>query len=126
MRRSALKDTGNWRRKRQNSCTKSVKPFAWTSLNFKWEEVETVGELSKVCSQIVLKCLYFVGNGRRDTPLVSEQNLLDQARNGQGVLILRTCILVLCRSQRCELARSQHVCMRPLVVDSFLHLSAVV
>ena len=25
------------------------------------------------------------------------------------------------RSQQCELACSQHVCMRPLVVDSFLH-----
>ena len=31
---------------------------------FKKEELETVGKLSKVCSQIVLKCLYLVNIGR--------------------------------------------------------------
>ena len=30
------------------------------------EELKSVGELSKVCSQIVLKCLYFARNGRPD------------------------------------------------------------
>ena len=30
------------------------------------EELETVGELSKVCSQIVLKCLYLARIGRPD------------------------------------------------------------
>ena len=33
---------------------------------FKKEELESVGELSKVCSQIVLKCLYLVRIGRPD------------------------------------------------------------
>ena len=34
--------------------------------NFKKEESETVGELSKVCSQIVLKCLFLARVGRLD------------------------------------------------------------
>ena len=32
--------------------------------NFKKEEVDTVGELSKVCSNIVLKCLYLAHTDR--------------------------------------------------------------
>ena len=32
----------------------------------KKEELESVGELSKVCSQIVLKCLYLARFGRPD------------------------------------------------------------
>ena len=35
--------------------------------HYKKEELETVGELSKVCSQIVLKCLYFARIGIPDT-----------------------------------------------------------
>ena len=34
--------------------------------HFKEEELKSVGELSKVCSQIVLKCLYFARIGRPD------------------------------------------------------------
>ena len=34
--------------------------------HFKEEEMKSVGELSKVCSQIVLKCLYLARNGRPD------------------------------------------------------------
>ena len=34
--------------------------------HFKKEELESVGELSKVCSQIVLKCLYLARIGRPD------------------------------------------------------------
>ena len=33
---------------------------------FKEEELKSVGELSKVCSQIVLKCLYLARVGRPD------------------------------------------------------------
>ena len=33
---------------------------------FKQEELESVGELSQVCSQIVLKCLYWARIGRPD------------------------------------------------------------
>ena len=34
--------------------------------HFKEEEVKSVGELSKVCSQMVLKCLYLARDGRPD------------------------------------------------------------
>ena len=34
--------------------------------HFKEEELKSVGDLSKVCSQIVLKCLYLARNGRPD------------------------------------------------------------
>ena len=39
-------------------------------LHFKKKELESVGELSKVCSQIVLKCLYFARIGRPDLSVV--------------------------------------------------------
>ena len=42
--------------------------------NFKKEELETVGEMSQVCSQIVLKCLYLARIGRPDI-LWSENQL---------------------------------------------------
>ena len=38
--------------------------------HFKEEEVKSVGELSKVCSQIVLKCLYLARIGRPDHGIV--------------------------------------------------------
>ena len=36
--------------------------------HFKEEETKSVGELSHICSQIVLKCLYFARIGRPDIP----------------------------------------------------------
>ena len=36
--------------------------------HFKEEELKSVGELSKTCSQIVLKCLYLARIGRPDIP----------------------------------------------------------
>ena len=41
--------------------------------NFKKEELETVGELSDVCSQIVLKCFYLARIGRLDIFWVRKQ-----------------------------------------------------
>ena len=46
--------------------------------HFKKEELKSVGEASKVCSQIVLKCSYW----RTRYSMVSEQNLHDQLQNG--------------------------------------------
>ena len=37
-------------------------------LHFKEEEIKSVGELSQVCSQIVVKCLYLTRIGRPDIP----------------------------------------------------------
>ena len=41
--------------------------------HFKEEELKSVGELSKVCSQIVLKCLYLARVGKTRYSMVSEQ-----------------------------------------------------
>ena len=48
----------------QKLCTKS-QHHAWMTINLK-EENESVGELSTVCSQIVLKCLYLARIERPD------------------------------------------------------------
>ena len=40
--------------------------------HFKEEEMKSVGELSQVCSQIVLKCLYLARIGRPEIFMVSE------------------------------------------------------
>ena len=49
--------------------------------NFKKEELEPVGDLSDVCSQPVLKCLYLVRIGRPDHG--KQTNMLDQSLSGQ-------------------------------------------
>ena len=49
--------------------------------HFKEEEMKSVGELSQVCSQIVLKCFYLARIGRPDI-LWSVMNLRDRLRNG--------------------------------------------
>ena len=43
-----------------------VSTFCIDEHHFKEEELKSVGELSKVCSQIVLKCLYLARIGRPD------------------------------------------------------------
>ena len=64
MLKSASRDIVNWQiKKRQSNCTK------FSNLrdhNFKKRELETVRELSKICSQIVLKCLHLARIGRHD------------------------------------------------------------
>ena len=48
---------------------------------FKQEELESVGELPEVCSQIVLTCLHVARVGRPDI-LWSVTSLQDQSQNG--------------------------------------------
>ena len=55
MLKNALRDIENWRKK-DSSCTKS-QTLCLDDHHFKKEEFESVRELSKVCSQIVLKCV---------------------------------------------------------------------
>ena len=50
-----------------NKTTQQLCKFATPCVHhFKEEETKSVGELSKVCSQIVLKCLYLARIGRPD------------------------------------------------------------
>ena len=56
MLKNALKDTANWQTRRQRAAVQSLKSLHGLS----------VGELSKVCLQIVLKCLHLARIGRPD------------------------------------------------------------
>ena len=59
------KDIANWRIQRLTDYTKSQR-HAWMTTNVKEEEIGSLGELSTVCSQIVVKCLYLARIGRPD------------------------------------------------------------
>ena len=52
-------------KKHPSNCTK-LKLHALMTINSKKRNWESVGELTKVCSQIVLKCLYLARIGRPD------------------------------------------------------------
>ena len=63
--RNVWKDIANWRIKKTQQLYKVAKPRVDDD-KFKEEENESVGELSTVCSQNVLKCLYLARIGRPD------------------------------------------------------------
>ena len=65
MHRSVWNDILNWQTKQLNNYTKS-QHYALTIINAKKKKMGTVEELSKVCSQIVLQCLYLARIGRPD------------------------------------------------------------
>ena len=60
-----LREIANWRTKRQSSFSKS-QVLAWMITISRKKKLESVGEWSKVCSQIVSKCLYLARIGRLD------------------------------------------------------------
>ena len=63
MQRNAWKDIANWQTKQLNSYTEVATPCI-DDHQFKEEEIGSVGRLSKVCAQIVLKCLHLARIGR--------------------------------------------------------------
>ena len=65
MLKSASRDFVNWQSKKTEQLYKVSKIFL-DDQNFKKEELEMVRELSKICSQIVLKCLHLARIGRHD------------------------------------------------------------
>ena len=65
MLKNVLRDIANWRTKRQSNLYKVSSPCL-DDHHFKKDELESVGEWSKVCSQIVLKYLYLARIGRPD------------------------------------------------------------
>ena len=64
MQRNVWSDTAGWRKNTQQ-LYKVITPCL-DDHQFKEEELGSVGELTKVCSQIVLKCLYLARIGRPD------------------------------------------------------------
>ena len=65
MQRNVWSDIVSWQTRRLNNSTKYLLHASMTT-TFKEEEMKSVGELSQVCSQIVLKCLYLARIGRPD------------------------------------------------------------
>ena len=59
------KDIANWRIQRLTDYTKSQR-HVWMTTNLKEEEIGSLGEVSTVCSQIVVKCLYLARIGSPD------------------------------------------------------------
>ena len=64
MQRSVWNDFVSWKTRRLNNSAKYLLT-ASMSTNFK-DEMKSVGELSQVCSKIVLKCLHLARIGRPD------------------------------------------------------------
>ena len=65
MQRSVWNDIVSWRTRPLNNSQKVSTPCI-DDHHFKEEELKSVGELPKVCSQIVLRCLYLARIGRPD------------------------------------------------------------
>ena len=65
MLKNALRDVAKWRTKKREQLYKVSSPCV-DDHQFKQEELESVGESSKVCSQFVLKCLYLARIVRLD------------------------------------------------------------
>ena len=65
MQRNVWNDIVRWRTKRLNKLYKVSTPCIDDN-HFKEEELKSVGELSKVCSQIVLNCLFLARICRPD------------------------------------------------------------
>ena len=61
MQRSVWNDIVSWQTRRLNNSTPCIDDH-----HFKEEEMKSVGELSHVCSQMNLKCLYLARIGRPD------------------------------------------------------------
>ena len=66
MQRNVWSDIVSYPTGRLNNSTKYQLHACIDDHHFKEEEMKSVGELSQVCSQIVLKCLYLARIGRPD------------------------------------------------------------
>ena len=67
MLKSAWNEIANWRTQKTQQLYK-VSTLCLDGRPIRKEELESVGEFSEVCSQIVLHCLYPVRNGRPHIP----------------------------------------------------------
>ena len=65
MQRNVWSDIVSWPIRRHNNSTKYLLHASMTTTS-REEEMKSVGEVSQVCSQIVLKCLYLARIGRPD------------------------------------------------------------
>ena len=61
-----MRGTVLWTSEQKRRATYKVSSPCWDDHQMKKEELENTGELSEICSHIVLKCLYFARLGRPD------------------------------------------------------------
>ena len=76
MQRSVWNDIVSWQTRRLNNSTKYLLHASMTTT------LNSVGELSSTCSQIVLKCLYLARIGRPDYSMVSKLSSHDPSQDG--------------------------------------------
>ena len=76
--------------------------------HFKEEKLKSVGDLSEVCSQIVLKCLYLARIGRPDI-LWSVHKLARSITKWTKACDKRSCRLISCIHHTCEYKQYCHV-----------------
>ena len=81
MQRSVWNGIVSWQTRRLNNSTKYLLHASMTT-TVKEEEMKSVGELSHVCSPIVLKCLYLARIGRPDIQWSVNISLHDRSQHG--------------------------------------------
>ena len=108
MPRNEWNDIVSWRTKRLNNSTKYQLHALIDDHLFKEEELKCVGELSKVCSQIVLKCLYLARIGRPDI-LCSVNKLARSMTKWTKACDKRVCHLISYIHHTCEYKQYCHV-----------------
>ena len=91
MPRNVWNDFVSWQTRRLNNSTK-YQLHALTDYHFKEEELKSVGELPKACSQIVQKCLYLARSGRPD--ILWYVNKLARSITKNGAKRVTNCYLV--------------------------------
>ena len=122
MPRNVWNDVANWRTKQLNNFTKSQR-HAWMTINLMKKKNRSGRELSTVCSQIVLKCLYLARIGRPG--ILSSVNKLARAVKkwtkacDKRLFRLISCIHHTCEyRQYCEVGNTAQQCRLGFFQDS--------
>ena len=115
MQRNEWKDLANWQTRRLNNSTK-YQLHALTTITLKKKELKSVGDLSKVCAQIVLKCLHLARIGRPDILSSVKTSLSVPSRSGRGhaTYIHHTSAF----KQHCHVGNTAQQCRLGLCQDS--------
>ena len=101
MQRNVWKEIANWRIKQRT--VYKVATRCMEDHQFKEEEIGSVGELSIVCSQIVLKCVYIFGTNSWTWYFFGLwTNLLVRSLNGQKLVTKRLARLISYIHHTCE------------------------
>ena len=121
-RRKMWKDIANWQTKKGRAIVQSFKSLLrWPS--HQEDELESAGELSQVCAQIVFKCLYLARTGRPDilwsvNKLSRSVNKSTQARDRRLARFISYIHHTRNYRQRCHVGNAAQHCRSSLCQDS--------